>query len=181
MVFGELSTMKKYTDTQKAFYSKLKIGEKMTGKITGFKNYGAFVKLGLVDGLLTTKNISWGRVADPEDVLKLYQKVEVVILSKDDEKYNIAVGMKQLLPDPWEIAKTKYKEGDVVVGQVVDIQPYGAFLQISPGFEGLVHNSEIGSGKKINHANEFFEKDQVYEATIIKLDFENRILSLSII
>ena len=122
--------MNKYTDTQKEYFSKIKIGQIISGKVKGFKNYGAFIKLGVIDGLLATKDISWGRVKDPEDVLKLHKKVEVIVLFKDEQKFNIAVGMKQLLPHPWEVAKTKYKEGDTVVGQVVDIQSYGAFLQI---------------------------------------------------
>lgn len=172
--------MNKYTDAQKQYFSKLKVGQKVTGKVTGFKNYGAFINLGLVHGLLATKDITWGRINDPEDILKLYQKIEVIILYKDEQKFNIAVGIKQLLPHPWDIAKTKYSEGDTVVGQVVDIQPYGAFLQIFPGFEGLVHVSEIYSDKKITDAKDFFEPEQVYEATIIKLDFENKKMSLSI-
>jgi small subunit ribosomal protein S1 len=172
--------MNKYTDAQKQYFSKLKVGQKISGKVTGFKNYGAFISLGLVNGLLANKDISYGRVNDPEDILKLHQKVQVVILYKDEQKFNIAVGIKQLFPDPWDIAKTKYREGDTVVGQVVDIQPYGAFLQIRPGFEGLVHVSEIHADKKITNAKDFFEQGQAYEAIIIKLDFETRKMSLSI-
>ncbi|HKR06012.1 MAG TPA: S1 RNA-binding domain-containing protein [Bacteroidia bacterium] len=172
--------MHKYTDAQKAYFSKLKLGQKITGKVKRFTNYGAFISLGMVDGLLASKDITWGRINDPEDFLKLYQKLEVIIIFKDEVKFNIAVGLKQLLPNPWEIAKTKYKEGDTVVGQVVDIQPYGAFLQVFPGFEGLVHISEIYTDKKIDNAKDFFEPEQAYEATIIKLDFENRKMGLSI-
>jgi len=172
--------MHKYTDAQKAYFSKLKIGQKITGKVKRFANYGAFISLGMVDGLLATKDITWGRINDPEDFLKLHQKIEVIIIFKDDLKFNIAVGLKQLLPDPWEVAKTKFKEGDTVVGQVVDIQPYGAFIQVFPGFEGLVHVSEISSDDKITNAKDFFELDQAYEATIIKLDFEKKKMGLSI-
>jgi small subunit ribosomal protein S1 len=172
--------MHKYTDAQKAYFSKLKLGQKITGKVKRFTNYGAFINLGMVDGLLASKDITWGRINDPEDFLKLHQKLEVIIIFKDEMKFNIAVGLKQLLPNPWEIAKTKYKEGDTVVGQVVDIQPYGAFLQIFPGFEGLVHISEIYTDKKIDNAKDFFEPEQAYEATIIKLDFENKKMGLSI-
>lgn len=172
--------MHKYTDAQKAYFSKLKVGQKITGKVKRFTNYGAFIGLGMVDGLLASKDITWGRISDPEDFLKLHQKLDVIIIFKDEVKYNIAVGLKQLLPNPWEIAKTKYKEGDTVVGQVVDIQPYGAFLQVFPGFEGLVHVSEIYSDKKIENAKDFFEPEQAYEATIIKLDFEKKKMGLSI-
>lgn len=172
--------MHKLTDAQKKYFSKLKIGQKLNGKVKRFANYGAFISLGPVDALLATKDITWGRISDPEDFLKLWQKLEVIILSMDEKKFNIAVGLKQLQPNPWEIAKTKFKEGDTVVGQVVDIQPYGAFLQIFPGFEGLVHISEISTENKITHAKEFFESEQAYEATIIKLDFENRKMALSI-
>ncbi|MEO5571356.1 MAG: S1 RNA-binding domain-containing protein [Bacteroidia bacterium] len=172
--------MNKYTDSQKNYFSKLKIGQKIVGKVKGFKNYGAFINIGVVDGLLATKDITWGRINDPEDFLKLHQKLEVVILFKDEIKFRIAVGLKQLLPHPWDIAKTKYKEGDTIVGQVVDVQPYGAFLQIFPGFEGLVHVTEIYSDKKISNATDFFEPEQAYEATIIKLDFENKKMGLSI-
>lgn len=172
--------MNKLTEIQKQYFSKLTVGQKLTGKIKLFKNYGAFVRIGLVDGLLATKDITWGRINDPEDALKLYQKVEVIILSIDPLKYNISLGLKQLLHHPWDVAKTKYKEGDTVVGQVVDVQEYGAFLQILPGFEGLVHNNEISSEEKITNAKDFFEPEQSYEAKIIKLDFENRKMSLSI-
>jgi small subunit ribosomal protein S1 len=134
----------------------------------------------MIDGLLATKDIAWDRIKDPEDRLKLNQKLEVIIIFKDDVKFNIAVGLKQLLPNPWDIAKTKYKEGDTVVGQVVDIQPYGAFLQIFPGFEGVVRISDIDSDKKIVDAKDYFEPEQVYETTIIKLDFENKKMQLSI-
>ncbi|MEP7168923.1 MAG: S1 RNA-binding domain-containing protein [Bacteroidota bacterium] len=172
--------MNKYTDNQKNYFSKLKVGQKIQGKIKRFTNYGAFVSVGIIDGLLATKDITWGRINDPEDFLKLHQKLEVIIIFKDEVKFNIAVGLKQLLPNPWEVAKTKYKEGDTVVGQVVDIQPYGAFLQIFPGFEGLVHVSEIYSDKKITNAKDFFHQEQAYQAVIIKLDFENKKMGLSI-
>ena len=172
--------MNKLTDNQKRFFNSLQVGQILPGKIKLFKNYGAFVSLGPVDGLIATKDITWGRISDPEDFLKLYQKVEVKILSIDAEKYNIALGLKQTQPHPWDVAKTKYKEGDTVVGQVVDVQPYGAFLQIFSGFEGLVHNNEISSVKTITDAKDFFELEETYEAKIIKLDFENKIMSLSI-
>ena len=159
---------------------KLKPGQKLNGKVVQFKNYGAFVNVGLVTGLLTTKDITWGRISDPEDFLKLQQKLEVVVLATDEKRQTLSLGLKQLQPHPWDVAKTKYKEGDTVVGQVVDIQDYGAFLQIIPGFEGLVHLSEISSDKKITSAKEYFEMDQTFEATIIKLDFEKRKMSLSI-
>jgi small subunit ribosomal protein S1 len=172
--------MPNLTDTQKRYFLKLKVGQKINGKVRRFANYGAFVSIGIIDGLLATKDITWGRISDPEDVLKVNQKLEVIILSMDEKKYNIALGLKQLLPHPWDIAKTKYKEGDTVVGQVVSIQEYGAFLQIFPGFEGLVHLSEIHSDKKISNAKDFFEPEQAYEAVILKIDFEKRKMALSI-
>ena len=168
------------TDNQKRYFYKLSVGQKINGKVRRFANYGAFVSIGVIDGLLATKDITWGRINDPEDVLKVNQKLEVVILSLDQKKFNIALGLKQLTPHPWDIAKAKYKEGDIVVGQVVDIQDYGAFLQIFPGFEGLVHISEIHSDKKITSAKDFFEPEQAYEAVILKLDFEKKRMSLSI-
>ena len=134
----------------------------------------------MVTGLIATKDITWGRIGDPEDLLKLRQKLEVVVLSVDEKKQTLSLGLKQLQPHPWDIAKTKYKEGDTVVGQVVDIQPYGAFLQIFPGFEGLVHVSEIATDKKITDAKDFFEPEQAYEAVILKLDFEKRKMALSL-
>lgn len=172
--------MNKLTETQLKFLLKLKAGQRLNGKVVRFQNYGAFVNVGLVTGLLANKDISWGRVTDPEDVLKLQQKLEVVVLSIDEKKQNLSLGLKQLQPDPWEKAKTKYKEGDTVVGQVTDVQSYGAFLQVMPGFEGLVHVSEIASDKKITDAKEFFVPEQTYEAVILKLDFENHKMALSI-
>ncbi|MFI5219623.1 MAG: S1 RNA-binding domain-containing protein [Bacteroidia bacterium] len=172
--------MNKLTETQLRVLLKLQPGQRLNGKVVRFMNYGAFVNVGLINGLLANKDITWGRIDDPEDFLKLHQKLEVIVLSVDEKKQNLSLGLKQLQPDPWETAKTKYKEGDTVVGQVTDVQPYGAFLQVMPGFEGLVHVSEITTDKKITDAKEFFTPEQAYEAIILKLDFEKRQMSLSI-
>lgn len=172
--------MNKFTEAQQKFFDKIRIGQKLNGKVVNFTRLGAFVNVGLINGLIATKDIAWGRIQDPEDALKLRQKVEVVVLDKDERKQYLSLGLKQLQEHPWEKAKSKYKAGDTVIGHVVDVQPYGAFLEIIPGFEGLVHISRIGGDIKIENAKNYFEKGQAFEATIVKFDFENRKLELSV-
>jgi small subunit ribosomal protein S1 len=169
-----------FAESQIRFFNKLQEGQRLQGKVIRITYYGAFVRIGLINGLVATKDITWSRIKDPADFLKLWQEVEVVVLSIDKKKQRVLLGIKQLLAHPWEKYKDAYKEGDTVVGRVVSIQDYGAFLQIKPGFEGLVHLSQAETGKQAKSAKEIFKMDEEYEATIIHFDPVNRKLGLSL-
>lgn len=169
-----------FAESQLRFFNKLKEGQRIKGKVARLTYYGAFVRLGLINGLVATKDITWARIKDPADFLKLKQEVEVIILSVDKEKQRVMLGIKQLQPHPWEKYKDAYKTGDTVVGRVVSIQEYGAFLQVKPGLEGLIHLSQAEPGKPAKSAREIFKMDEEYEATIILWDPSNRKMGLSL-
>jgi small subunit ribosomal protein S1 len=160
--------------------SKLERGQVLEGTIKNITDFGAFMDLGGLDGLLYITDISWGRISHPSEVLKLDQKLKVVVLDFDDEKKRISLGLKQLTPHPWDILPENVHEGAVVKGKVVNIEDYGAFLEIMPGVEGLVHVSEITWANTPINAKEFFKLGDEYEAKIVTLDKDNRKMSLSI-
>lgn len=160
--------------------SKLERGQVLEGTIKNITDFGAFMDLGGLDGLLYITDISWGRISHPSEVLKLDQKLKVVVLDFDDEKKRISLGLKQLTPHPWDILPEGVHEGSVVKGKVVNIEDYGAFLEIMPGVEGLVHVSEITWANTPINAKEFFKLGDEYEAKIVTLDKDNRKMSLSI-
>ena len=160
--------------------SKLERGQVLEGTIKNITDFGAFMDLGGLDGLLYITDISWGRISHPSEVLKLDQKLKVVVLDFDDEKKRISLGLKQLTPHPWDILGTNIHEGSVVKGKVVNIEDYGAFLEIMPGVEGLVHVSEITWANTPINAKEFFKLGDEHEAKIVTLDKDNRKMSLSI-
>jgi small subunit ribosomal protein S1 len=160
--------------------SKLEKGQVLEGTIKNITDFGAFLDLGGVDGLLYITDISWGRISHPSEVLKLDQKLNVVVLDFDDEKRRISLGLKQLTPHPWETLPENASEGSVVKGRVVNIEDYGAFLEIMPGVEGLVHVSEISWSNSPVNAKEFFKLGDEYEAKIVTLDKGSRKMSLSI-
>ncbi len=160
--------------------SKLERGQVLEGTIKNITDFGAFMDLGGLDGLLYITDISWGRISHPSEVLKLDQKLKVVVLDFDDEKKRISLGLKQLTPHPWDILPETITEGSVVKGKVVNIEDYGAFLEIMPGVEGLVHVSEITWANTPVNAKEFFKLGDEHEAKIVTLDKGNRKMSLSI-
>jgi small subunit ribosomal protein S1 len=160
--------------------SKLERGQVLEGTIKNITDFGAFMDLGGLDGLLYITDISWGRISHPGEVLKLDQKLKVVVLDFDDEKKRISLGLKQLTPHPWDILPENIHEGSVVKGKVVNIEDYGAFLEIMPGVEGLVHVSEITWANTPINAKEFFKLGDEYEAKIVTLDKDSRKMSLSI-
>lgn len=160
--------------------SKLERGQVLEGTIKNITDFGAFMDLGGLDGLLYITDISWGRISHPSEVLKLDQKLKVVVLDFDDEKKRISLGLKQLTPHPWDILPENVSEGSVVKGKVVNIEDYGAFLEILPGVEGLVHVSEITWANTPINAKEFFKLNDEYEAKIVTLDKDSRKMSLSI-
>jgi small subunit ribosomal protein S1 len=159
---------------------KLEKGQVLEGTIKNITDFGAFLDLGGVDGLLYITDISWGRINHPSEVLKLDQKVNVVVLDFDDEKKRISLGLKQLTAHPWDTLSTDIVEGATVKGKVVNIEDYGAFLEITPGVEGLVHVSEITWANTPVNAKEFFKLGDEYEAKVVTLDKDSRKMSLSI-
>ena len=160
--------------------SKLEKGQVLEGTVKNITDFGAFMDLGGLDGLLYITDISWGRISHPSEVLKMDQKINVVVLDFDDEKKRISLGLKQLTPHPWEVLPENIVEGNVVKGRVVNIEDYGAFLEIQPGVEGLVHVSEITWANTPINAKEFFKLGDEHEAKIVTLDKESRKMSLSI-
>ena len=159
---------------------KLEKGQVLEGTVKNITDFGAFMVLGGLDGLLYMTDFSWGRINHPSEVLKLDQKVNVVVLDFDDEKKRISLGLKQLTPHPWDVLPEGIREGQVVKGRVVNIEDYGAFLEILPGVEGLVHVSEITWANTPINAKEFFKLGDEYEAKVVTLDKGNRKMSLSI-
>ena len=160
--------------------SKLEKGQVLEGTVKNITDFGAFMDLGGLDGLLYITDISWGRISHPSEVLKMDQKINVVVLDFDDEKKRISLGLKQLTPHPWDVLGENVAEGNVVKGKVVNIEDYGAFLEIQPGVEGLVHVSEITWANTPINAKEFFKLGDEHEAKIVTLDKESRKMSLSI-
>ncbi|MBZ5855710.1 30S ribosomal protein S1 [Flavihumibacter profundi] len=159
---------------------KLEKGQVLEGTIKNITDFGAFMDLGGLDGLLYITDISWGRINHPSEVLKLDQKLNVVVLDFDDDKKRISLGLKQLTPHPWDVLPEGVAEGQVVKGKVVNIEDYGAFLEIMPGVEGLVHVSEITWANTPINAKEFFKLGDEYKAKIVTLDKDARKMSLSI-
>ena len=160
--------------------SKLEKGQVLEGTVKNITDFGAFMDLGGLDGLLYITDISWGRISHPSEVLKLDQKINVVVLDFDDEKKRISLGLKQLTPHPWDVLPENIAEANIVKGKVVNIEDYGAFLEIQPGVEGLVHVSEITWANTPINAKEFFKLGDEHEAKIVTLDKANRKMSLSI-
>ena len=159
---------------------KLEKGQVLEGVVKNITDFGAFMDLGGLDGLLYITDISWGRISHPAEVLKMDQKLQVVVLDFDDDKKRISLGLKQLTPHPWDVLPETLVEGAIVKGKVVNIEDYGSFLEIQPGVEGLVHVSEITWANTPINAKEFFKMGAEHEAKIVTLDKEARKMSLSI-
>jgi small subunit ribosomal protein S1 len=160
--------------------SKLEQGQVLEGTVKNITDFGAFLDLGGVDGLLYITDISWGRVKHPSDVLQLNQKINVVVLDFDDEKRRISLGLKQLQPHPWKVLPEDIVQGSVVKGRIVNIEDYGAFLEIMPGVEGLIHVSEVSWSNQPINAREFFKINSEIDAKVVTIDREERKMSLSI-
>ena len=165
---------------KKEIISKLEKGQILEGTVKNITSYGVFVDLGGVDGLIHITDLSWGRVDDPKKVVELDQKINVVILDFDDEKKRIALGLKQLTPHPWDALDAELKVGDHVKGKVVVIADYGAFVEIQPGVEGLIHVSEMSWSQHLRSAQEFLKVGDEVEAVILTLDRDERKMSLGI-
>ena len=160
--------------------SRLEKGQILEGTVKNITSYGVFVDLGGVDGLIHITDLSWGRVDDPKKVVELDQKINVVILDFDEEKKRIALGLKQLTPHPWDALDANLKVGDHVTGKVVVIADYGAFVEVQPGVEGLIHVSEMSWSQHLRSAQEFLKVGDEVEAVILTLDREERKMSLGI-
>lgn len=168
-------------EAQKAeIISHLEKGQVLEGTVKNITAYGVFVDLGGVDGLVHITDLSWGRVNHPEEIVKLDQKINVVILDFDEEKRRIALGLKQLTPHPWDALDAGIKEGDHVKGRVVVIVDYGAFVEVMPGVEGLIHVSEMSWSQHLRSAQDFLKVGDEVECVILSLDRENRKMSLGI-
>ena len=160
--------------------SKLEKGQILEGTVKNITSYGVFVDLGGVDGLIHITDLSWGRVNHPEEIVALDQKINVVILDFDEAKKRIALGLKQLTPHPWEALDQNLKVGDKIKGRVVVMADYGAFVEIAPGVEGLIHVSEMSWSQHLRSAQEFMKVGDEVEAVILTLDREERKMSLGI-
>ncbi|MBQ5679990.1 MAG: 30S ribosomal protein S1 [Bacteroidaceae bacterium] len=165
---------------KKEIIGKLEKGQVLEGTVKNITNYGVFIDLGGVDGLIHITDLSWGRVSDPKEIVELDQKINVVILDFDDEKKRIALGLKQLTAHPWEALDADLKVGDHVKGKVVVMADYGAFIEIAAGVEGLIHVSEMSWSQHLRSAQDFMKVGDEVEAVILTLDREERKMSLGI-
>jgi len=168
-------------EAQKAeIISHLEKGQVLEGVVKNITSYGVFVDLGGVDGLIHITDLSWGRISHPNEVVQLDQKINVVILDFDETKRRIALGLKQLTPHPWDALDANLKEGDHIKGKVVVLADYGAFVEVMPGVEGLIHVSEMSWSQHLRSAQDFLKVGDEVEAVILTLDRENRKMSLGL-
>lgn len=167
-------------EQREAIISGLEKGQVLEGTVKNITDFGAFMDLGGVDGLLYITDISWGRINHPNEVLNLNDKVNVVVLDFDENKKRISLGLKQLQPHPWEVLAEGVAEGSTIKGKVVNIEDYGAFLEIAPGVEGLVHVSEVSWSNQPVNAREFFKLGDEHEAKVVTINREDRKMSLSV-
>ena len=165
---------------KKEIISKLEKGQVLEGTVKNITSYGVFVDLGGVDGLIHITDLSWGRVSDPKDIVQLDQKINVVILEFDQEKQRIALGLKQLTPHPWDALGPNLKVGDKIKGKVVVMTDYGAFVEVAPSVEGLIHVSEMSWSLHLRSAQDFMKVGDEVEAVILTLDRTERKMSLGI-
>jgi len=167
-------------EQREAIIASLEKGQVLEGIVKNITDFGAFLDLGGVDGLLYITDISWGRISHPSEVLSLNERISVVVLDFDENKKRISLGLKQLQPHPWEILDPTITEGSVVKGKIVNIEDYGAFLEILPGVEGLIHVSEVSWSNQPINAREYFKLGQEHEAKVVTIDRDERKMSLSL-
>ncbi len=170
--------MNKLTDSQKRYIEKLQPGQRATGYVKSFMDFGAFVSIGLVNGLLHNKNIRWGKVEHPEHYLRLGQKIEVIILDVDKHKHRFSLGFKQLKEDPWDKFYERYKVDDFISGSIIKILPFGLLLEIVSGIDALLHRSEI-PGSDDFPGN--FALEETYEVRIKSIDRESRKVGVTLL
>jgi len=168
------------SDQRAAILNGLEKGQILEGTVKAITDFGVFVDLGGVDGLIHITDLSWGRINHPNEVVKLDQTIKIVVTDFDEEKKRISLSLKKLLPHPWEDIEKKYKIGDKVSGRVVSLTDYGAFIEIEKGIEGLIHNSEMSWTQHIKHPSQVVAMGQIVEAVILSLDKEDKKISLGI-
>ncbi len=167
-------------DQRQRIIAQLEKGQVLEGTVKNITDFGAFIDLGGVDGLLYITDISWGRINHPSEILENGQKLNVVVIDFDDAKKRISLGLKQLTPHPWDVLDEALTEDSVIKGKIVNIEDYGGFLEITPGVEGLIHVSEVSWSNQPVNAREYFKLGEMYDAKIVTLDREDRKMSLSI-
>ena len=160
-------------------WENLNVDDVVEGTVMRFTDYGAFVDIGGIDGLLHISEISWGKLKHPQEVLEIGQKINVKVLSMNAEKGKISLGLKQNQPEPWTVIDENYQVGQVIEGKVVQIKEYGAFVELEPGLDGLVHISEVAH-KRVANINDELEVGQVVQAKILEIDKDRKRISLSI-
>ena len=165
---------------KEALKETLKVGDRVQGKVTSLRDFGAFVSIGAVDGLLPISEVSWSRVKDLSEVLTVGQEIEVVVKSIDWEKQRISLSLKDTLADPWEEAASAFPEGSYQQGKVARLAPFGAFVTLANGVDGLIHISKLGGGKRIQHPKEVLSEGQDVEVKVEAVDKEQKKISLSL-
>ncbi len=169
--------MNKLTEAQKRYIEKLQPGQRATGYVKSFQEFGAFISIGLVTGLLHNNNIRWGRVEHPEHYLRLGQKIEIIILEVDKSRHRFSMGYKQLKPDPWDKFYDKYKIGDTISGSVFKILPFGVLLEVVSGIDALLHKSDMPEEES---DPQIYSLDETYEVRIKSIDRESRRVSVTL-
>jgi small subunit ribosomal protein S1 len=172
--------LNRFTPAQINYLKKLKPGQTLQGYVTAFADYGAFVKVSIISGLVFNKDISWGRIEHAEQKLKLRQKIDVIVLKVDEQKQELSLGIKQLIPHPFDAYILKHKEGDVIAANVVDIKPYGVFMEVMHGVEGLLHISEIPDFDESKTTADYFLLEQTYELKILTIDREKKRMAFTL-
>ena len=165
---------------QKELFGELEIGMVLEGKVKNIVDFGAFIDLGGIDGLLHSTDISWGRIKHPSEKLTIGQDISIQVIVLDTEKKRVSLGMKQLKPHPWETVKKKYIVGSIIDGPIVSMTNYGVFIEIEPGVEGLVHVSEMSWTRKVKTPSELYTKGEEIKAKVLSIDTENQKLSLGV-
>ena len=171
---------KEKEENKEKVWQDLKAGAIHSGTVKAITDFGAFVDIGGVDGLLYITDMSWSKISHPSEIVALGDRIEVAILNLDKESGKISLGLKQRLPDPWQDIESKYKVGDKVKGKVVNILPYGVFVELEKGIEGLVHVSEISWTKRVNNPGEMFAVGDILETQVLSVEKESRRISLSL-
>ncbi|MBI4597587.1 MAG: 30S ribosomal protein S1, partial [Candidatus Omnitrophica bacterium] len=170
--------LKEKTQIRQKLIESLTVSERRAGTVKNLTDFGAFIDLGGIDGLLHIGDISWGRIGHPSEVLSVGQKLDVIVLAIDRQANKVSLGLKQLFPSPWQHAEEKYPVNTKIKGKVVNLVPYGAFVEVEPGIEGLVHISELSWSKRVNHPSELLQVGQEIEAVVLAVDAKNQRLSL---
>ncbi len=181
IILSRREAIQKERDVQKGkLLQELKVGQVVSGNVKAITDFGAFVDLGGLDGLLHITDMSWSKIAHPSEIVALGDKIEVMVLNIDQESGKISLGLKQRFPDPWQDIESKYTAGSKVKGKIVNIVPYGVFIELEKGIEGLVHVSEISWTKRVHNPGEMFAIGDIIETQVINVQRDSRRISLSI-